>query len=82
MYTLSLTKFFIVQDFLMSVNFILAPFMTMKALKKIKEIMNNLVNDSYSRISIWILKIVVIQEVMVMVALSLVAVVVLYGYIY
>ena len=82
MYALASTAFLIIKRLSMSVNFIFAPYLIIKALKKIKEVMKNLVNDSYSRISIWILKIVVLQEVMVMVALSWYVVLISYGYFY
>ena len=41
-------------------NFVIAPYLILKALKKIKEVMNNKVNDSYSLISIWILKLLIV----------------------
>ena len=41
-------------------NFVFAPYLIKKARLRIKEVMNNQVNDSYSMISIWILKIVIV----------------------
>ena len=66
----------------MLINFICGPYLTFKAVKKILEVMNNKVNDTFSKISIWILKLVVVQEVTVMVALSWVVVLIVYDSVY
>ena len=70
MYKLPHSVFVTILHIVMLINFICGLYLTFKAIKKILEVINNKVNDSFSKISIWILKMVVVQEVTVMVALS------------
>ena len=79
MYILPHSVYVTILHIVMLINFICGPYLTFKAVKKILEVMNNKVNDSFSKISIWILKMVVVQEVMVMVTLSWVVVLIVYN---
>ena len=59
-------------------NLICAPFIIRSAKIKMIEVMNNAVNSSYSQISINILKIVVVQEYLLIVAVILFGIFIIY----
>ena len=59
-------------------NLICAPFIIRSAKIKMIEVMNNAVNSSYSQISINILKIVVVQEYLLIVAVILFGILIIY----
>ena len=52
-------------------NLVAAPFLIRKTLRRMKDVLNPKKNESYSSISILILKLIIIQEVIVIYFLSL-----------
>ena len=60
------------------INLVFAVYFINKAGHRMKEVMNAKVNDSYSRISIWILKLVIVQEYMVVVTFIYYVILIIY----